>query len=197
MNWHLGQKAPAPNPSLDNDQRPTQAYSLQPVSSEVETRYTKLRSGNAVKAMVLTQPTQFPLTPITELWSDEPPLESDRHLLQILSLTTTARGWRWSEQLRLYLGIEAKKLRFFTPEGALVPAPAEAAITERKRAEAASSHLRQAKARAHAEEQRAEQERQRAEQIETREVLERQRAEQLLAQLHALGIQPNLNGELE
>ena len=296
--------------------------------------------------MVLTQSTQFSLLPATELWSDEPPLESDRHLYQILSLLAslgwwwrdrpdapsggrhdffmagnltiyfnpdqlknqdfrgpdffvvletddrerkswvvwqegykfpniiiellsdstapvdrnkkkkiyqntfqtpeyfwfdpyslefkgfrlhpktgryraivpTARGWRWSEQLQLYLGIEAKKLRFFTAEGELVPAPTEAAIAERKRAEAAYFQLRQAEARSRTEQQRAEQERQRAEQAETREVLERQRAEQerqraeqaetrevlerqrveqLLAQLHSLGIQPNLNGELE
>ena len=304
-------------------------------------------------AMVFTQPTPFPLPPATELWSDEPPLESDRHLFQILlllaslgwwwrdrpdapdggrhdffmagnltiyfnpnqlknqdfrgpdffvvletddrerkswvvweesykfpniiiellsdstaqvdrdekkkiyqntfqtpeyfwfdpyslefrgfrlhpkteryrAIATTARGWRWSEQLQLYLGVEEKKLRFFTPDGKLVPAPVEAAIEERKRAEAAYAQLRQAEVRfwterqrAEQERQRAEQERQRAEQAETREVRERQRAEQeqqraeqaetrearerqraeqLLAKLHSLGIQLNLDGELE
>jgi len=154
------------------------------------------------------------------------------------------RGWCWSEQLQLYLGIQEKKLRFFTPEDELVPAPAEAARAERKRAEAAYIKLRQAEARAKAEQRRAEQaetraeqaetraeqaetraeqaetraalerqqieeerqrteqaetraalEQQRAEQAETRVALERQRVEQLLAQLHSLGIQPNLNGE--
>jgi len=317
--------------------------------------------------MVLSQPPQLPLAPATELWSDEPPLESDRHLFQILlllaslgwwwrdrpdapsggrhdffmagnltiyfnpnqlktqdfrgpdffvvlgtddrerkswvvweenykfpnliiellshstakvdredkkkiyqntfktpeyfwfdpysfefqgfrlnpsagsyqAIAKTDRGWYWSKQLQLYLGIEAKKLRFFTPAGELVPAPAEAAIAERQRAEAAYLQLQQAEARARAEQQRAEQaetraeqaetrealerqraeqaetrevrerqraeqeqqrakqERQRAEQAETREALERQRVEQLLAQLHALGIQPNLDEELE
>ena len=304
-------------------------------------------------AMVFTQPTPFPLPPATELWSDEPPLESDRHLFQILlllaslgwwwrdrpdapdggrhdffmagnltiyfnpnqlksqdfrgpdffvvletddrerkswvvweenyrfpnviiellsdstapvdrdekkkiyqntfqtpeyfwfdpyslefsgfrlhpktkryrAIATTARGWRWSKQLQLYLGIEEKKLRFFTAEGKLVPAPVEAAIEERKRAEAAYAQLRQAEVRFWTERQRAEQERQRAEQAETREALERQRAEQerqraeqerqraeqerqradqerqraeqLLAKLHSLGIQLNLDGEFE
>ena len=282
-------------------------------------RYTKyFRPINAVNAMVLSQPTQLPLPPATELWSDEPPLESDRHLLQILlllaslgwwwrdcpdapsggrhdffmagnltlyfnpnqlktqdfrgpdffvvldtddrerkswvvweegykfpnviiellskstakvdredkkkiyqntfktpeyfwfhpysfefqgfrldpntgtyqAIAKTDRGWYWSKQLQLYLGIEAKKLRFFTSAGELVPAPAEAAIAERQRAEAAYLQLQQAEARARAEQQRAEQ-------AETREARERQRAEQLLAQLHALGIQPNLDEKLE
>ena len=107
------------------------------------------------------------------------------------AITRTKQGWYWSEQLQLYLGIEAKKLRFFTAAGELVPAPAEAAIAERERAEAAYLQLQQAEARARAAQQRAEQAEAQLEQ-------EQQRAEQLLTQLHALGIQPNLNpGELE
>jgi Uma2 family endonuclease len=38
------------------------------------------------------------------------------------------RGWRWSEVLGLYLGVEHGKLRYFTPDGKLVPTPEEAAI---------------------------------------------------------------------
>ena len=94
------------------------------------------------------------------------------------AIAPTAQGWRWSEQLQLYLGIEAKKLRFFTSEGELVPAPAEAAIAERQRAEIAYLQLQQAEARARTEQQRAEQAEARAEQAETREALERQRVEQ-------------------
>ncbi|TRU73885.1 MAG: Uma2 family endonuclease, partial [Microcystis viridis Mv_BB_P_19951000_S69] len=37
------------------------------------------------------------------------------------------QGWLWSQQLGLYLGLSANKLRYFTPEGELVPTPAEAA----------------------------------------------------------------------
>ena len=133
-------------------------------------------------------------------------------------ITKTDRGWRWSEQLQLYLGIEGKTLRFFTTAGERVPAPAEAAIAERERAEAAYLQLRQAEARARAEQQRAEQaeararaeqqraeqaearvraEQQRAEQAEAREAAEQMRVEQerqrlakILAKLHELGIQP-------
>ena len=128
------------------------------------------------------------------------------------------RGWRWSEQLQLYLGIEGKKLRFFTPDEERVPAPAEAAIAERQRAEAAYLRLRQAEARAREEQLRAEQaearearerlraeqeqlraeqEQLRAEQAEAREAMERQRVAQLLAQLQSLGVQPDLDSESE
>ena len=37
------------------------------------------------------------------------------------------RGWMWSRQLELYLGIHEQKLRFFTTEGLLVTTPAEVA----------------------------------------------------------------------
>lgn len=42
------------------------------------------------------------------------------------------RGWLWSEQLQLFLGIQDRRLRFFTPDGALVPTPAEVALQEQQ-----------------------------------------------------------------
>ncbi|WP_204137933.1 Uma2 family endonuclease [Halomicronema sp. CCY15110] len=50
-------------------------------------------------------------------------------------IPTTELGWRWSEQLGLYLGIHDQQLRFFTPEGRLVPTPEEHAEAEGQRAE--------------------------------------------------------------
>lgn len=47
------------------------------------------------------------------------------------------QGWLWSDELQLYLGIVAEKLRFFTAEGELVLTPEEAEEAERKRAEEA------------------------------------------------------------
>ncbi|WP_239033145.1 Uma2 family endonuclease [Leptothermofonsia sichuanensis] len=35
-------------------------------------------------------------------------------------LLPNERGWLWSEQLKLFLGIQDSQLRFFTPEGQLV-----------------------------------------------------------------------------
>lgn len=67
-------------------------------------------------------------------------------------LEVNQQGLIWSEQLELYLGIQERKLRFFTSEGQLVPTPEEAAIAEQLRAEQ--------------EQQRANQEQLRAEQAE-------------------------------
>jgi Uma2 family endonuclease len=80
------------------------------------------------------------------------------------------RGRRWSEVLGLFLGIVDERLRYFTPEGSLVPTPEEAEQQERQRAEQ--------------EYQRAEQERERAEQ-------EHQRAEKLARYLRERGIDPD------
>ena len=41
-------------------------------------------------------------------------------------------GWLYSQQLGLYLGIYEGKLRYFTPEGDLVPTPEEVAIQEKR-----------------------------------------------------------------
>lgn len=47
----------------------------------------------------------------------------------------TEQGWRWSEMLELYLGIHNQQLRYFFPNGELVPTPEEAERIERQRAE--------------------------------------------------------------
>lgn len=72
-------------------------------------------------------------------WYD--PVTQEFEGFQLLSgayqpLQPTEQGWRWSEQLQLYLGIHNQDLRFFTPDGTLVPTPEEAAETEQQRADA-------------------------------------------------------------
>ncbi|MDJ0846123.1 hypothetical protein [Crocosphaera sp.] len=59
--------------------------------------------------------------PQGEFWSDEPPLESNLHLIQSLE-------WLWQDRYE-------EKLRYFTPEGQLVPTPEETANEERKQKE--------------------------------------------------------------
>ena len=44
------------------------------------------------------------------------------------------KGWMWSEQLQLYLGIHKEQLRYFSSEGVLVPTPDEAAIVAQEKA---------------------------------------------------------------
>lgn len=57
-------------------------------------------------------------------------------------IAANSNGWCWSQELRLYLGIESGKLRYFSANGSLVPTPEEAALQaqlqleqERQRAE--------------------------------------------------------------
>lgn len=40
-------------------------------------------------------------------------------------LQATDQGWLWSQQLQLFLGVHQQQLRFFAPEGQLVPTPEE------------------------------------------------------------------------
>lgn len=99
-------------------------------------------------------------------WFDPESLEFEGfHLVEGVyqPLTTTDQGWRWSEQLGLYIGIHNQQLRFFTAAGELVPSPEEQARTEQQRAEA--------------EQQRVE--------------IERRRNEKLAAKLRELGVDPD------
>jgi Uma2 family endonuclease len=52
-------------------------------------------------------------------------------------IETNKQGLLWSEQLGLYLGIYENQLRYFTPDGELVPTPEEAAIKEKQQKELA------------------------------------------------------------
>ncbi|MBD1840526.1 Uma2 family endonuclease [Coleofasciculus sp. FACHB-64] len=61
---------------------------------------------------------------------------------QYQAIVPNPQGWLWSEVLDLYLGVEAGKLRYFTPEGSLVLTPEEAAEQERRRAERLAEQLR-------------------------------------------------------
>lgn len=93
------------------------------------------------------------------------------------AIAPNEQGWLWSEQLGLYLGIYEDKLRYFTPEGDLVPTPQEAAIEEQQQTQKARQRTQEA-------EQLAETERQRAQAAE-------QRLQQLEERIRSLGI--NLN----
>ena len=75
--------------------------------------------------------------------------EGFRLMGQYQEITSDARGWRWSEELGLYLGVEDNQLRYFTPEGNKVPTPEEAALQaqsqleqERSRAERLAQRMR-------------------------------------------------------
>jgi Uma2 family endonuclease len=99
-----------------------------------------------------------------------------------IAIPADDRGWRWSEELGLFLGIHDRKLRYFTPEGDLVPNFREAVESEQARAETAIQIAQtQAAATIQAEQARA------AATIQ----VEQARSEQLAAKLRELGIDPD------
>jgi hypothetical protein len=67
------------------------------------------------------------------------------------AIAPTEQGWRWSQQLGLYLGIHHDQLRYFTAEGEIVPTPEESAEAERERADAATQQVDAERQRADAE----------------------------------------------
>ncbi|MEH1938708.1 MAG: Uma2 family endonuclease [Nostoc sp.] len=79
-------------------------------------------------------------------WFDPETLEfSGYHLLdgKYQPLEPNSQGWLWSQQLGLYLGVYQEKLRFFTPEGELVPTPEEVAQQEKQRSDRLAAKLRE------------------------------------------------------
>jgi Uma2 family endonuclease len=71
-------------------------------------------------------------------WFDPGSLEFQGfHLLDgtYEALEPNALGHLWSQQLGLFVGIHAETLRFFMPDGTLVPTPEETAEAEHQRAE--------------------------------------------------------------
>ncbi len=105
-------------------------------------------------------------------WFDPETLEFEGFTLvkgKYQPLKPTEQGWRWSQQLGLYLGIYEQKLRFYSPDGELVPTPEEAAIHAKNQA-ALEAHQK--------------------EMVQQQLNAERQQIEQLKAQLRALGVEP-------
>ncbi len=99
-------------------------------------------------------------------WFDPDSLEfAGFHLVdgQYQPLQPDTQGRLWSHQLQLFLGVHDRNLRFFTPEGQLIPSPREAAETESRQKELAHEKADR----------------------------EAQRAEQLAAKLRELGVDPD------
>lgn len=79
-------------------------------------------------------------------WFDPNTLELQGYELmrgQYQTMQPDPRGWLWSHQLQLFLGIQDGKLRFFTADGQLVPTPEEAAQAAQKRNEKLAAKLRE------------------------------------------------------
>ncbi len=103
--------------------------------------------------------------------------------MEYVPIAPTTEGYRWSDELELYLGIHGGRLRYFDAQKQLIPTPAEAANFEIQR----TNLERQ---RADQEQQRADQEQQRADQEQQRANEEQQRADRLVQQLRSAGLEP-------
>jgi Uma2 family endonuclease len=117
---------------------------------------------------------------------------------QYVEIPTNERGWRWSEVLNLYLGVERGQLRYFTPDRNLVLTMEEETtqalyVAEEAKAEAEEAKAEAKEAKAEAEEAKAEAEEAKAEAEEAKKhaAQEMQRVERLAAKLRELGIDPN------
>jgi len=99
-------------------------------------------------------------------WFDPKSLEFEGFRLinsQYVAIAPNPNGWRWSDTLQLFLGVREGMLRYFTPNGDLVPTPQEAKqVAERQ-----------------------------TEQVRLQAERERQRADRLAERLRALGINPD------
>ncbi|MBN3872575.1 Uma2 family endonuclease [Nostoc sp. JL33] len=99
-------------------------------------------------------------------------------------ITPNARGWCWSDVLRLYLGVEEGKLRYFTPDGDLVPTPEEAAIAAQQAAIAAQQQVSEAQ-------QQVSEAQQQVSETQLRLEQEQMRSQRLAEHLRSLGVNPD------
>ena len=92
-------------------------------------------------------------------------------------IETSPEGWRWSQELELFLGIHEGQLRYFSEIAKLIPTPGEAANQQQRLAEQERIRADRQGIRAMNAENRAEQ--------------ERMRADRLSQRLRELGIDPD------
>ena len=130
------------------------------------------------------------------------------------------QGWRWSQELELYLGVYENQLRYFTANGERVPTPQEAEIQEqlvarqaqlqaqqagsqaqqaqlqaeqeREPAQEAESQAQQAQLQAEQERERAQEAESQAQQAQLQVQQERERGERLAQRLRELGVDAEL-----
>jgi Uma2 family endonuclease len=95
---------------------------------------------------------------------------------QYQPIEVTEQGWRWSEQLQLYLGVHNNQLRFFEASGTLVSTSDEAALSAQEQTAAAQEQAAAAQEQAAA--------------VERALTFEQQRSAKLANKLRELGLDP-------
>ena len=132
-------------------------------------------------------------------WFDPKTLEFEGFRLvegKYQPIALNRKGWRWSEELGLFLGVYERQLRYFTQEGEIVPIPTKQLTLERQERELAQQQAALAQQQAESErrerelaQQQAESERRErelAQQQAESERRERELAQQQLADVEAL-----------
>jgi Uma2 family endonuclease len=99
-------------------------------------------------------------------------------------IVSNEHGWRWSEEIQLYLGVAQGQLRYFTAAGDLILTLEEGLTIALDENRAVRDQVQESQGRALVAEQSARLANLRAEQ-------EAERAERLAAKLRELGIDPN------
>ncbi len=79
-----------------------------------------------------------------------------------------SQGWRWSNELGLFLGVDGSQLRYFSPTGQRIPTPQEAAIQEQLQGRQERQRTQQAQVEAQRAQLQAQQERELAREADQR-----------------------------
>ncbi|NEO51738.1 MAG: Uma2 family endonuclease [Okeania sp. SIO3B5] len=101
------------------------------------------------------------------------------------------QGWRWSEELELYLGVDGGQLRYFTANGQRVPTPQEAAIEEQLLVQEAQSQVQEAQSQVQEAQSQVQEAQSQVQEAQSQVQQERERAERLAQRLRELGIDPD------
>ena len=96
------------------------------------------------------------------------------------------RGWLWSDQLGLFLGIHEQQLRYFTEAGELVPSPEESRVKALALVAEAERQVVEVQQQVTEVVQQVAEAEQRAEEAEQRSLRETQRAEEAIAHAEKL-----------
>jgi Uma2 family endonuclease len=115
---------------LDTEKRPRKSWTVWEEGGKYPNLIVELLSDSTAKTdrELKKQIYQDIFRTPDYFWFDPHSLEFEGfHLVDgtYQPIPLTEQGWRWSQQLGLYLGIHQNQLRFFRAEGQLVPTPEE------------------------------------------------------------------------
>jgi Uma2 family endonuclease len=132
--------------ALDVERRPRRSWSLWEEGGKYPNLVVEILSESTAHIDRTTKKDFYQNTfrIIEYFWVDPDSLEFDGFFIfggSYRPISPNELGHLWSEQLQLFLGIHNSQLRYFTPEGQLVPTPVEAAQAAQQKAQAAQQEV--------------------------------------------------------